>query len=436
MSPTTTNAWINSDWSSIQFNYQDRTLLENRKREFIQMVDKLFYKTLEARESSKIEQMKSMWSRNKLTRFVAGAGLATWAIVATASWAFLVAGGLLGARAAIWAIGWYLLCDSSLNFVQSRISTDKYMQLLATIQSAKERSELNNIIDDIFSDMSGDFQEKFNEAKKKQKQLKKINMIASWATAAAFAIFWWASAAEAATEGLVRSTTLIESTHNKVLGILDNSSSSQSPISISDIFQDIHHDHPTQWYITLEQAVRRIEWLKMGIWLDESEKLNWLNRSIYTLVRDNNWSIMKTMKELWILTEGQSLDDVASHLTESQIQQIVEKTYSLQDISPSWIVPTIPTWEISEVAIPTQSPSISPSSIPEPNINKSPSWMGKLLWGWIGLWALAGLWWIIRRRMKNKNEKIVPVIKTENTISVNIPSSWQEWRTNNLHNSD
>lgn len=59
---------------------------------------------------------------------------------------------------------------------------------------------------------------------------------------------------------------------------------------------DIRHDHPEQKWITLEQMIRRVEGLKLGIGLEQSEKLHALNGSVSELVHHPNGSVANVLE--------------------------------------------------------------------------------------------------------------------------------------------
>lgn len=101
-----------------------------------------------------------------------------------------------------------------------------------------------------------------------------------------------------------------------------------SPIfDVSQIAQDIREDHPKQGWITLEQMIRRVEGLRMGIELHQSEQLVKLT-GISQIVHHPQGIIAETLKNHGY-SDHLSVDTIARQLSEQEIKKITE-TYIAQ----------------------------------------------------------------------------------------------------------
>lgn len=88
------------------------------------------------------------------------------------------------------------------------------------------------------------------------------------------------------------------------------------------IADDIRHDHPKQGWVTLEQMIRRVEGLKSGIGLEQSEKLNAMNASVTKMVHDPDGAVGQLFKNRgYDLSRG--IDAASRRLGENDIKEIV-----------------------------------------------------------------------------------------------------------------
>lgn len=65
---------------------------------------------------------------------------------------------------------------------------------------------------------------------------------------------------------------------------------------VEDIAEDIRKDHPEQGWITLEQMIRRVEGLRAGIPLHQSEQLVPIDIPISKSVHDPSGIIAKMLE--------------------------------------------------------------------------------------------------------------------------------------------
>lgn len=97
---------------------------------------------------------------------------------------------------------------------------------------------------------------------------------------------------------------------------------------VGQIAQDIRQDHPKQGWITLEQMIRRVEGLRMGIELHQSEQLVKMNQSISQIVHHPQGIIAEALRNRGY-PDHLNIDAIAQHLSEQEIKEITE-TYITQ----------------------------------------------------------------------------------------------------------
>lgn len=312
----------------------------NEEKQKIELINNFLDKIIKENDSWSFGDFKKLWNKHKYSRLATWVALSAWAIAATASWAFVVAWALLAWRAVISAVGWYMATDAVFDIVNSKLTKSSIDKLLIKVKESKDKSELEQELNAIYEEFKSlttqEVENLIHDAQKKsvkKDNIKKYTSIWVWVT---LWILGWSRALEAATSPWVKdAASLVKS---KVSWILWNSNNSPSDSKwlIKSIFSDIKWDHPKQGYVTLEQSVRRIEWLKKWISLDESYKLKALNSSVAHEIRKPWSKLISAMKELWFMKHWQSFDSVAKRLSEADISKVLEKAYSTDLNSIIW----------------------------------------------------------------------------------------------------
>lgn len=267
---------------------------------------------------------------------------------------------MLATRAAVGAIGGFLTTEALFDIGKSKLSQSQIDQLLATIERADDFNDVLKTIAEIEQFYASEHLESaFREAQRKKVRFEAVKKVSAVTVAAVLGVLGGSHAAEAATESVSQSATPIVpvTTSTSVSANLPPIAPHNPPPSMKDIFADIRHDHPTQRYVTLEQSIRRIEGLKQGITLEESEKLTTLNNEISRLVHNPNGHIATIIDELGYRSPGETIDQAARKLQEKDLQEILEKY--IEQTTPT-ATPT-PTDIISPVA--PQSTPASNSTI-------------------------------------------------------------------------
>lgn len=365
------------------------------KQEKTDLINDFLNETIKEKEnitwiSKKIDSFKKNWNKHKYSRLWAWIAISAWAMVAASSGAFAIAWWLIAWRAILGAIGWYIASDAVFDITNKKITKDPLQKL---IQKTKETSnkkefenELNTIYDKISDKSKYEILSLISNAKKNEEKKEKIKKYTSiWVWMVLWAI-WWTKAVVAFDSFLTNETTLI--VKNKVENILSYSHNlpeikNVDSKLIKEVFEDIKSDHPKQWYVTLEQSVRRVEWLKQWIELDESSRLKDLNIPVASKIRESSSEIIESMHELWIMKNWENLDDISKNLTEEKIAEILKKTYEWKQFSNTYIQ------EIPKTILENPVSQIQANSSEESAFKK----LITLAWAW--LWVIG--FWIIHK---------------------------------------
>jgi len=277
--------------------------------EQIKNIDKMLERQEQKSSAVVYDRFKTLWNKHKIARFVTGIALAGGAIAATATGATVVAGGFIATRAILGALGGYIATDAALDMANNKLTKNKLEKLVSRIDSGESTQDLENEFRNIHKELSEsltqeDIEQEMEKAKKSNQIKKTAKKIIAGVVGIGIGLIGGTHAVEAATN----SNETMSLVKSKVANILDNTPTSSAHMCIAkpfiqNIFDDIKADYPKQGYITLEQAVRRVEGLKQGIDLDHSSLLKKLNTSVYELVRNPDGAIVQTMKDMNLLTE-------------------------------------------------------------------------------------------------------------------------------------
>jgi hypothetical protein len=282
------------------------------------------------KSSNFFHTFKKWWHEHKYLRLIGWVTLWVWAILAWSAWAVWLATWMLATRAIISAVGWYLSMDAMFDIIRSKMTKNEFEKFLIKLETADKLEDLKNEIDSLKNAYSNESKEGFeNEMKssnKRNENYKKTKVAASIITWIWLWALWSAKAVNALENMPISTREMFSSKINDAIWD-SNMPISKPTFDINEIFADIQNDHPSQWYVTLEQTVRRIEWLKVWIPLEESEKLKNLNINISKMVSDPSWKISEAAKELWILGKWQNINDIATKLTKEKIIQIIKVAY-------------------------------------------------------------------------------------------------------------
>ncbi|EKE29865.1 MAG: hypothetical protein ACD_2C00086G0001 [uncultured bacterium (gcode 4)] len=291
--------------------------------------------------SKHLECFKKIWHNHKYMRLWTWLALSAWAIWATAGWAFVLAAWLLAGRAVLSATWWYMATDAIFDIINKKVTKWSIDRLLQKIKETKDRalleSELQTIYQEIRTKTKEEVEEMIETAKKRDETKNNIKQFLSIWVGLTLWIIWWSRILTAAANPWIKEASSI--VKSKVWNIL----SAQNAVPakgvdsslVKDIFKDIKHDHPSQNHITLEQAERRIVWLKQWIPLDHSEKLNALNDSVAHDIRKPTSGIIKSARELWFMKGNQTLDEAAKRLGDREIEKILIRAHE-NEIIAEW----------------------------------------------------------------------------------------------------
>lgn len=215
-------------------------------------------------------KFKTLWNKHKIARFVTGVALAGGAIAATATGATAVAGGLIATRAILGALGGYMATDAAFDMANNKLTNNKLEKLISRIDSGESATDLENEFQDIHRELSENLTseniEREIEKAKKTHQIKKTakKVIAS-IVGIGIGLIGGTHVVEAATTTSSETISLVKSKVGSILDSVVTPSTDTIPSAIlpkptmQNILDDIKTDHPKQGYVTLEQAVRRIE---------------------------------------------------------------------------------------------------------------------------------------------------------------------------------
>ncbi|EKE28454.1 MAG: hypothetical protein ACD_3C00057G0004 [uncultured bacterium (gcode 4)] len=418
-------------------NIQEATIIdrENDEVEKMIVINRFLDNILDEEEktwfSKHLEWFKKIWHKHKYMRLWTWLALSAWAIWATAWWAFVLAAWLLAGRAMLSATWWYMATDAIFDIINKKVSKWSIDRLLQKIKETKDKHELESELQAIYEEIKhkskDEVVELIEQAKKKNESKENAKQFLSIWVGLTLWIIWWSSVLTAAANPWVReASSLVKS---KVWNIL----SAQQPAVpakgidshlVKDIFKDIKHDHPSQNYVTLEQAERRIIGLKQWIPLDHSEKLNALNDSVAHDIRKPSSGIIKSAKELWFMKEGQSFDEAAKNLNSEKIENMLLKTHE-NDILPTGNWDILKNWTES---IPNAAASSQvQSSIPEIPVKGFGFIKKAIIWTlWlIGLWFMgkkildkAEKWNVCNWIPLQEENQEIPGIQTESWIGI------------------
>lgn len=329
------------------------------------------------------ELFKKAWNDNKYSRLALWLTLTWWAIAATASWAWAIAWVIFATRASLSAIWWFITTEAIFDIIDSKLEKDHIQNLYKKLLSIRDKNERIVLLNSEISNGTYScnvLKTLIKNVHARELNKKKVKMLLS---ASVWAILWilWLSKLSIFTEWQ-KLTETKELYSNKINAIINPPKTDSAMTKM--IFDDIKNDHPWQKYITLEQSVRRIEWLKRWIPLDESYRLNSMNSEIAEMIRSDDSNIIKTAKKLWYLKSWEGFDQFAKKLTDDKISKILETSYSEDKSS---VISNMVPQNIQEY-----SSMLS--------LDKNKKIMVWMAWIW-GLWALA---YKLKKSLSRKNK--------------------------------
>lgn len=382
-------------------------------------IDKIIQKENQKKWFSKnFNKFKNKWNEYKYARLVTWAALVWGTIIATASWALAVAWILIATRAAVSSVWWFIAADAVFDIINEKVTKDPLEKLLTKAKNVDNKKDLELLIKQTLKDIENNSKEeiinKIEQTRKKIESKDRKKTILSTIAWVWLWVFWWSRILEVASAPWAKE--IISSTQNKVWNILSsnnlNINKSVNSNLIKDVFNDIKNDHPNQRYVTIEQSVRRIEWLKNGIWLNESEKLKQFNSSIAQQIRKPDSDIIKASKDLWYLKEWQNFDDIAKKLTQDKIEKILIKSYENNPLIWNKIITIAETDKTSNL--------INTIENKDTFLNRTKNISLWIMW-W--LWSLL-LWNSLALRLRNKKSLIN--LKNEEIL----------WNKNNINKKE
>ncbi|MDD2487377.1 MAG: hypothetical protein PHS92_03335 [Candidatus Gracilibacteria bacterium] len=284
--------------------------------------------------SSYYGSFKNLWNKNRYGRLAGGLALSAGAIAATASGAFVLAGGLLAGRAIISAAGGYIASEAIFDIIDKNITKGSIDRILMKIKETQNKDDLKNELKAIYEEIGNKSKEEIiamiDKAKRRSKTKGFAKKTISIGVGVTLGIIGGTKVAEAISgTGISESTAAVKENVGNILSSDPNISSVKRIDSdaLKEIFNDIRNDHPNQGYITLEQTIRRVEGLRDGIQLNESEKLISMNASVSELVHDPQGKVMKAAENLGYIKNGENLEVAARKFSEEKISKIAEEIY-------------------------------------------------------------------------------------------------------------
>ncbi len=372
--------------------------------------------------SKNFNKFKNKWNEYKYVRLAAWVALVWGTVIATISGALAVAWILITTRAAVSSIGWFVTTDAIFDIINEKVTKDPLEKLLTRSKNVNNKKDLELLIQQVLKDIENNSKEeicnKINQTRKKIESKNRKKTILSTIAWIWLWIFWWSRILEVASNPWIKE--IISSAQNKVWNILSSNNiimnKSINSNLIKDVFDDIKKDHPKQWYVTIEQSVRRIEWLKNSIWLHESEKLNQFNTSVATEIRKPWSDIIKTSRDLWYLKEWQNFDEVAKKLTQDKIEKILLKSYENDLLIWNKIDSIAATNKVDDIAL----NDIAVIKNKDTFLNRA-----KNVWLWI-IWWLGSLFLWNSLVLRSRNKKSLLDIKNEEIL----------WNENNINQKE
>lgn len=233
-------------------------------------IDMLLDRQEQKSSATVYNKFKTLWNKHKIARFVTGVALAGGAIAATATGATAVAGGLVATRAILGALGGYMATDAALDMADNKLTKNKLEKLISRIDSGESATDLEREFQDIHRELSEsltpeNIEREMEKAKKTHRIKKTAKKVIASIAGIGIGLIGGTHAVEAATTTSSETISLVKS---KVGNILDTAAiPSVDTVSntilpkptIQNVLDDIRTDHPKQGYVTLEQAVRRME---------------------------------------------------------------------------------------------------------------------------------------------------------------------------------